>query len=85
MQVVKHYLQPRPNHLPLNKELQLENVWVRYSPDLDWVLRDVNLTIPVNTTVGFFGGSGCGKSTTADLILGLMTPHKGYGKENIKD
>jgi ATP-binding cassette subfamily B protein len=77
MQVVKHYLQPRPNHLPLNKELQLENVWFRYSPDLDWVLRDVNLTIPVNTTVGFFGGSGCGKSTTADLILGLMTPQKG--------
>ncbi|MBD2200792.1 MULTISPECIES: ABC transporter ATP-binding protein [Calothrix] len=76
--VVKHYLQPRPEPLPLNKNLRLQNVWFRYSPELNWVLRDVNLTISVNSTIGFFGGSGCGKSTTADLILGLIQPQKGY-------
>lgn len=40
-------------------------------------LDDINLTIPLNTTVGFVGESGSGKSTAIDLILGLIKPGKG--------
>lgn len=76
--IVSHYLQVRPNPLPLKKELRLQDIWFRYRQELDWVLKNVSITIPVNSTVGFFGGSGCGKSTTADLILGLIQPQKGY-------
>ncbi len=75
--VVEHYLKPLPNPLILNRDLQLQNVWFRYRPELHWVLRDLSLTIPANSTIGFVGGSGCGKSTTADLILGLLQPQKG--------
>ncbi|MEB3145083.1 MAG: ABC transporter ATP-binding protein, partial [Cylindrospermopsis raciborskii 1523720] len=62
---------------PLNQGLQLRNIWFRYSPSTPWVLRDLCLEIKANTTVGFVGTTGSGKSTTADLILGLLQPEKG--------
>ncbi|UJS05607.1 ABC transporter ATP-binding protein [Cylindrospermopsis raciborskii] len=62
---------------PLNQGLQLRNLWFRYSPSTPWVLRDLCLEIKANTTVGFVGTTGSGKSTTADLILGLLQPEKG--------
>ncbi|WP_217650706.1 ABC transporter ATP-binding protein [Spirulina major] len=67
--------QPRP--LELTQSLQLSEVWFRYRPELDWTLQDLNLTIAARTTVGFVGSTGSGKSTTADLILGLLEPEKG--------
>ncbi|MBD2394958.1 ABC transporter ATP-binding protein [Cyanobacterium aponinum FACHB-4101] len=63
--------------LPLEKELKLEQIWFRYSEETDWVLRNLNLTIQAKTTVAFVGITGSGKSTTADLILGLLQPQKG--------
>ena len=39
--------------------------------------RDISLTIPAKSTVGFVGSTGSGKTTTADIILGLLQPNKG--------
>lgn len=75
--ISQYYLEPKSDVLSFKKEIRLDNVCFRYSSELDWVLQNVNLTIPVNQTVGFFGGSGCGKTTTADLILGLIKPEVG--------
>ncbi len=61
----------------VERELQLDGVWFRYGQDSDWVLRDLDLTIAAKTTVAFVGSTGSGKSTTADLILGLLPPEKG--------
>ena len=63
--------------LTLKEELRLKNVWFRYSDEIDWVLKDINLRIKANTTVGFVGSTGSGKSTMADLVLGLLQPQKG--------
>ncbi len=63
--------------LGLEKELRFEGVWFRYGEKTDWVLRDFNLSMAAKTTVGFVGSTGSGKSTTADLILGLLQPQKG--------
>jgi ATP-binding cassette subfamily B protein len=52
-------------------------VWFRYGKDSDWVLRDLDLVIAAKTTVAFVGSTGSGKSTTADLILGLLLAEKG--------
>ncbi|MFN3926822.1 MAG: ABC transporter ATP-binding protein [Pseudanabaenaceae cyanobacterium] len=57
--------------------LVLDQVWFRYNPDDRWVLKDLSLRIPARTAIGFVGTTGSGKSTTADLILGLLTPEKG--------
>ena len=40
-------------------------------------LRGLSLTIPALTTVGIVGGTGAGKTTAVDLILGLLEPQQG--------
>jgi ATP-binding cassette subfamily B protein len=66
-----------PQPMGLGGELKLEGVWFRYGHKCDWVLRDLDLTITANTTVAIVGSTGSGKSTMADLILGLLPPEKG--------
>lgn len=63
--------------LPLQQEICLNDVWFRYSQENDWVLRGLSLTIPAKTTVAFVGSTGSGKTTTTDLILGLLSPQRG--------
>ncbi len=70
-------LQSAPSPLPLKQSLTLEGIWFRYGETQGWVLQDLSLEIPANQTVAFVGSTGSGKSTTADLILGLLTPQRG--------
>ncbi|WP_008312894.1 ABC transporter ATP-binding protein [Leptolyngbya sp. PCC 6406] len=72
-------LQPAPPPLPLKQSLVLNGVWFGYGEggDRNWVLQDFCLEIPANRTVAFVGSTGSGKSTTADIILGLLTPQRG--------
>lgn len=69
------WLAPQP--IRLERELRFEQVWFRYTNEGAWVLRDLNLAIVPRTTVGFVGTTGSGKSTAADLILGLLQPENG--------
>jgi ATP-binding cassette subfamily C protein len=41
------------------------------------VLRDVSFKIPFGSFVALIGASGAGKTTVADLIIGLMQPQEG--------
>ncbi|WP_206070032.1 ABC transporter ATP-binding protein [Nodosilinea sp. P-1105] len=70
-------LVPTPTPLGLEQELRLDGVWFRYGEESDWVLRGLELTLAAKTTVAFVGSTGSGKSTTADLILGLLQPQQG--------
>ena len=49
----------------------------RYTHDRPLVLKDVSLSIPKGSRVGFVGKTGSGKSTIMDLIMGLMPPSSG--------
>src|SRR5215471_160733 len=40
-------------------------------------VEDVNLTVKRGETLGIVGESGCGKSTTARLMVRLLTPTSG--------
>ena len=55
----------------------LENINFTYPQAKIPTLKNINLKIPVNNTVGLVGGTGSGKTTTVDIILGLLTPEKG--------
>lgn len=66
-----------PEPVGLERELELSGVWFRYGEDSDWVLQDLNLAIAARSRVAFVGSTGSGKSTTSDLILGLLSPQKG--------
>lgn len=70
---------PEPGAQPLTLEtaLELSNVSFAYAQAERPTLRGVDLVIPARTTVGIVGGTGAGKTTLVDLILGLLTPDDG--------
>lgn len=71
-------LAPGTQKLKLKNELRFEDVWFSYPSETPtWVLKGVNFSIQANTTVAFIGATGSGKSTTADLVLGLLQPQRG--------
>ncbi len=63
--------------LTLERSLELSNVSFAYALAERPTLRGVDLVIPARTTVGIVGGTGAGKTTLVDLILGLLTPDDG--------
>ena len=67
------------NHevLTFNKTITLNNIYYYYPNTLRPALKDLTLSIPVKSTVGFVGATGSGKTTTIDIILGLLEPQKG--------
>jgi ATP-binding cassette, subfamily B, bacterial PglK len=63
--------------LPLTRELVLEEVHFAYPAAAHTALQNVSMTIPARATIGIVGGTGAGKTTLVDLILGLLTPDSG--------
>ncbi|WP_394165946.1 ABC transporter ATP-binding protein [Neptunomonas phycophila] len=66
--------------------IELKNVYKRYKNHhgSDWVLKDININIPNNTSVGLIGRNGAGKSTLLSLIAGMDEPDKGEIKRDCK-
>lgn len=63
--------------LPSNGGLSLSNVYFRYAPHADFVLKQIQLRIPEGKITAFVGGSGSGKSTLLKLLLRLYQPSAG--------
>jgi ATP-binding cassette, subfamily B, bacterial PglK len=70
-------LWPVPEPLPWRSSIEFAAVSFRYGIDAPWVLQDLSFTIPKGTRVGFVGSTGSGKSTTIDLLMGLLDPSAG--------
>jgi ATP-binding cassette subfamily B protein len=70
-------LEPAPAPLPVKDAICFDSVRFRYTRDGPWVLDGLNLTIPKGARVGFVGRTGSGKSTTLDILMGLLTPSEG--------
>lgn len=68
---------PAPLPLPFKDSAQFNGVWFRYSSGSPWVLSNLNLTIRKGVRMGFVGSTGSGKSTTLDVLMGLLTPTDG--------
>jgi ABC-type multidrug transport system fused ATPase/permease subunit len=57
--------------------IEFRNVSFRYSENSPWILKNVSFQILQGDYVALSGKSGVGKSTIADLIIGLRTPTEG--------
>ena len=63
--------------LPFNKSITLKNIHYNYPNPSRTILKDISLNISAKSTVGLVGATGSGKTTTVDIILGLLEPQKG--------
>lgn len=67
--------------------IEIKNLYKRYHHrklQTDWVLRDINLTIPSKVSVGLLGRNGAGKSTLLRLIGGMDSPERGEIKRHCR-
>ena len=64
------------NKFVFNDEIKFSNIDFSYEKNQP-VLNDLNLVIKKNTSVGFVGSSGSGKTTILDLIIGFLKPDDG--------
>lgn len=58
-------------------ELRVQNVSWTYPDSSKVILNDVGLTIQKGKSIAFVGASGAGKTTFADIILGVLQPQTG--------
>lgn len=69
--------QPPVRRLPFDRTIVFKDVSFRYAADQPPILERFNLTIAKGSKVGFVGKTGSGKSTTVDLVMGLLEPSSG--------
>jgi ATP-binding cassette subfamily B protein len=63
--------------LPFHDAIRFEEVGFRYSGAREPVIRDASLAIPAGSRVALVGKTGAGKTTFADLLVGLLSPTQG--------
>ena len=61
----------------VSKSIILKNIYYNYPNSGRTVLKDINITIPAKSTVGIVGATGSGKTTTVNIILGLLEAQQG--------
>jgi len=63
--------------LSLKDRIEFRHVRFTYPERSEAVIKDFDLTIPVRSSVALTGVTGGGKSTLADILLGLLKPQSG--------
>lgn len=61
---------------PFNEAIVFSNISFAYQ-EKQWILHQINVTIPKGKKVAFVGGSGSGKTTILNLLMGFYRPQEG--------
>lgn len=78
--LLKQPLPPKAAAEPLPRletAVELDDVGFGYASDRHFTLRNISLTIPKGSRVGFVGKTGSGKTTLLNLVMGLLDPASG--------
>lgn len=68
---------PSQDAIALKRAIVLNRIQYSYPNAPHPALKNLSLTIPAKSTVGMVGVTGSGKTTTVDLILGLLEAQEG--------
>lgn len=60
-----------------NNSITIDNIRWKYQNAPGYVLNDLNMEIKKGESIAFIGSSGAGKTTLADVIMGLLPPQSG--------
>ena len=71
--------QAAPRHLPTpaRGEIEFRDVWFRYAPGDEWVLRGVSFRAAPGERVAVVGATGAGKSTIINLLMRFYDVERG--------
>jgi ATP-binding cassette subfamily C protein len=61
----------------IKKNINLENIFFKYDENSISTIKNLNLEIKFNSSIGIFGKSGSGKTTFLDILSGLVVPNSG--------
>jgi ATP-binding cassette subfamily B protein len=61
----------------LKHDITFKNISFKYTEESNLILDNINFKIDKGDRVGFIGKTGSGKSTTLDLLMGMINPTKG--------
>ncbi len=61
----------------LQDGIRVNNIYFKYEDAQEYLFKNVSLEIPTKKSVAFIGTTGSGKTTLADIILGLHSVEKG--------
>lgn len=81
----KHEEKHKGRNVEFTTAIHIDNVSFAYPNNDKEVLNNLNLDIIKNTSVAFIGQSGAGKTTLADIILGILKPASGHVMVDDKD
>ena len=68
--------------------IQIKNLSFKYKDTDKFILKNINIKIKKNSSIGIIGKTGCGKSTLLKIILGLLEPTSGkvlFNNTNISE
>lgn len=80
----------RRNTVPEEKvrlinSIKADNISFKYPNSDQYVLRNISIEIEKNKSVAFIGPSGAGKTTLADILIGVLEPTSGKVKVDDHD
>lgn len=61
----------------LTEKLEMDGIVYQYPSAERTALNDLSFDVHAKTTIGIVGGTGAGKTTAVDVLLGLLIPQEG--------
>lgn len=78
-ELCEKYLDNNPDYKYFDKvySIELRDVFFKYPNNNDYTLKNINLKLNINESLGVTGVNGSGKSTLCKVILGVYKPTEG--------